>query len=72
MKCYVCRKQINKSTRHYAEAKDRRYKSGIKDFCEPCYKMDMTRQGYIESSADGTIITWSKPARAIARKEEAT
>ena len=60
MKCYICMKQISKSVRHYADAKDRRYKPGVKDFCEPCYETDMTDQGYVKSSANGTITLWEK------------
>lgn len=44
MTCYDCGAKVKTAIRQVREAKDRRFKAGFKDICEPCYEADMRRR----------------------------
>lgn len=47
MNCYLCKMQTKSSVRFFLKAKTRREKDGFRDICDQCYKLTMTKAGYI-------------------------
>jgi hypothetical protein len=46
MKCYLCKKTITESIRHFMPAKDNREKPQFRDLCPTCYGIQMRNEGY--------------------------
>jgi len=55
MKCYFCKKKINKANRCHVPARNNREKDAYRDLCELCYLDYMASQGYILNG-----IVWGK------------
>ncbi len=45
MKCYVCKKPINRAVRVFMPARNHREKDSFRNLCEECYTKEMERQG---------------------------
>ena len=60
MKCYVCKREIDRSVRVFMEARDRRERAQFRDLCQACYETHMTEQGYVAERSESGLTVWAK------------
>jgi len=49
MKCYLCKKEIQKAIRHFLLARNHREKSKFRNLCDSCFETQMAADGYIKT-----------------------
>ena len=55
--CYDCGARVSKAVRQYREAKDKRYKSGFRDVCEPCYDKTKRPRKEVQPMTERAVAT---------------
>ena len=59
MKCFICKKEIQKATQTFLEAKNGREKDRFRDLCDDCYTEHWTQKGYVlQKGKNGGLDMW--------------
>lgn len=62
MRCFLCKRDIQKAVRVFLDARNNREKSRFRDLCENCYHEHMTQQGFVLQKGEaGGLDMWVKP-----------